>query len=299
MALISIKTSSATRSTRVSRTSSGSTTSKVTTSSTTVAVTKQAASARAPRALANNEKENIDPLTGLDTLQSNKKKSKSALGASNKTNTTTKSEFKPALDSGRAGPVTRSQTSPPPSSEPSGQMATGQRRTRQSTVGTSKQSRRSDTRLDAVAAEVDILHGAIDALISKRAPKVERDTTLADRVLAAKQHETAADRRAREFTVMPLADLSEAFQLPRESVRRKISQLGTVLTGRQTSQSRAEVEALLTQTEAAETSETPNLFSHELSAVLRRLVADPDTHALTPTVLKTRGVKRVRVFHSL
>ncbi|CAG7849994.1 SubName: Full=Uncharacterized protein {ECO:0000313/EMBL:CCA72595.1} [Serendipita indica DSM 11827] len=272
MALITLKTSATTRSTRVSRTSSGSTTTK-TTSSTTATVTKQAASARAPRALANNEKENINPLTGLDSLQSNKK-SKPVFGASSNANTTSKSDLKLKPSAGRAGPVTRSQTSPPPSSQEHAQVPTAQRSTRKS--GISKQSRRSNTQLDVVTAEVDILHGAIDALISKRAIKVERDITRADRILAATQHETAADRRARELTVMPLADLSEAFQLPYES----------------TSQSRVEVEALLTQPETKDESRPSDIFSHELSAALQRLVADQDAHALTPTVLRTRGVKR-------
>ncbi|CCA72595.1 hypothetical protein PIIN_06532 [Serendipita indica DSM 11827] len=274
MALITLKTSATTRSTRVSRTSSGSTTTK-TTSSTTATVTKQAASARAPRALANNEKENINPLTGLDSLQSNKK-SKPVFGASSNANTTSKSDLKLKPSAGRAGPVTRSQTSPPPSSQEHAQVPTAQRSTRKS--GISKQSRRSNTQLDVVTAEVDILHGAIDALISKRAIKVERDITRADRILAATQHETAADRRARELTVMPLADLSEAFQLPYES----------------TSQSRVEVEALLTQ---PETKDETRGVKRSLDS-LRTAATSPSTSRRASTgdvgAILSRPTKRLR-----
>ncbi|KAG8809529.1 hypothetical protein FRC19_005173, partial [Serendipita sp. 401] len=76
-----------TRSTRIKRNQSETGTTAV--SSTTEK--SNAAGRRQPRALANNEKENIDPLTGLDSFQSSKmSKKKAALGASGKANATSK-----------------------------------------------------------------------------------------------------------------------------------------------------------------------------------------------------------------
>jgi hypothetical protein len=76
--------------------------------------------------------------------------------------------------------------------------------------------RNSNTKLETPK---DDLNDTLSLIAKSLLPlDVEDEDTVTGRLMAARRHETAADRRARELTVLPLADLSEAFNLSSESV---------------------------------------------------------------------------------
>jgi hypothetical protein len=192
---------------------------------------KPAHSSSLPKSKAepNNEKENINPLTGLDPLQSSKAaKSKAVLGASSKANGTKTSETstsKPTIGvSNRIRPATRSQTSPPRADTPNAQSSeVVKRKSRKSTTKTTSTTITSVASTSKVVNTLSIesssslLQSAIEALVPK-SHKEKNDETMAGKLLAARRQESSADRKAIEFTVRPLADLSEAFNLSAESV---------------------------------------------------------------------------------
>jgi len=184
-------TSKSTKTISSTITSSTSKTTKVSKNTTTTKKTRLTV----PKSLQlsrDNEKENINPLTGTD--QAVPKKPKAVFGGNAKGNVVVKEEV--ALKSSNiktTRPQTRSITSPArekiaiPAS--SGDTATvPKRRTRKSVA--------KSTILDDVLPPLPPLND-----------------TLAGRLLFARRSETDADRRAKDLTVRPLADLSEAFNV--------------------------------------------------------------------------------------
>ncbi|KIM27693.1 hypothetical protein M408DRAFT_329879 [Serendipita vermifera MAFF 305830] len=176
-------------------------------------------------AIIDNEKENIDPLTGLDPLQEAalKKGKKKVFGG--------------AAGGNASAVQTKATTSKPIAS-------------------TSSAPKPRKSRVSESAA----------------APVTE--DTVAGRLIAFRRHEAPSDRLARDLTVRPLVDLSEAYG---------IAQRPIIIS-----------ETPATKAEAEE--EEPSvhaLIAAELAAALQVLAQTTDEHRRLPSVLqRTRGVKR-------
>lgn len=175
-----------------------SSTSKVTKVSKNATMTKKTrpSTVKTPQPSRDNEKENINPLTGLE--QGISKKVKAVFGGNAKGNVVDREEVMlKASNVKTTRPQTRSVTSPAREKiardipAPSGATATVPKR----------RTRKSDPKASTSTILDDVL----------RLPPLE--DTLAGRLLSARRSETDADRRARELTVRPLADLSEAFNV--------------------------------------------------------------------------------------
>lgn len=242
MALTVFVDSSFTRTTRTRR-ASGANANTTTTTAQTLTATRQ------HKVFANNEKENINPLTGLDSLESSKKeKSKpkvfgsskantnknaqpvsKTFGASSKANANTMltrkdNEATPksaAVQSLRPRPITRSQSIPTPTCLPSGNKPL-----KQGPIA-KKRLEKANSNVASASTTVEeksVEHNPKDvndtlSLISKSLLLInDEENTVSGRLLVARRRETLADRKARELTVQPLADLSEAFNLSHESV---------------------------------------------------------------------------------
>lgn len=213
MALTIFTDSTTTRSTRSTITKSSKTTtatSTTTTKTTTRNTTRKTSSTTTKskltaQPLANNEKENVNPFTGVNSGP--KKQVKAAFGQSSKANTTVIKEDQPlnAANVKMARPQTRSVTSPAREEKKSGLESLSGPSTADTATVPKRRSRKSVAKSTTAA-----LGDVIDL------PPL--DDTLAGRLLASRRLETDADRRARELTVRPLADLSEAFNLSTDSV---------------------------------------------------------------------------------
>ncbi|KAG8830661.1 hypothetical protein FRC17_004521 [Serendipita sp. 399] len=265
MALTSTQSkATVTRSTRIKRVSNEATTKDVP----SMTGTSNAAGRRQPRALANNEKENINPLTGLDSFQSSKmSKQNSVFAVSGKTNATPKGTTEESAK-GRAGLITRSRSIP---SAQNDSDFPARPRPRKSTTSHAKNTLATDKTDDNSGG----LQSVIDALLSRHAPGLEErlEDTMAGRHLAARQLEAPSDQYARELTVKPLADLSEAFSVP--------SSLADLVTHNAPSAVLEPHDSVVHEVDA-----------DDLNATLRLLLASADDRVRLPTVLRTRGTKR-------